>query len=130
MLTLIMQGRIYLRVGKQMAYEPTSLSLQGWVGCLLHRPTLGWTVREDILLCKVSWFHPPSSLGLDGGGERLSCYDDSLGVHRETSSPCVLIGVWGIVSTVRYLCLYRYRKTRTNYKYARQYYLHATSSNM
>ena len=42
----------------------------------LHRPTLGWTVREYILLCKVSLLHPPSSLGLDGGGERLSCYDD------------------------------------------------------
>ena len=62
--------------GKLISHLQASFSLLGWVCSILHRPTLGWTVREYILLCKVSWFHPPSSLGLDGGGERLSCYDD------------------------------------------------------
>ena len=48
MLTLIMQGRIYLRVGKQISYEQTSSSLQGRVCSMFHRPTLGWTVKESV----------------------------------------------------------------------------------
>ena len=47
MLTLIMQGRIYLRVGKQISYEQTSSSLQGRVCSMFHRPALGWTVKES-----------------------------------------------------------------------------------
>ena len=60
----------------KMSYVQDSFSLQDGRMAHLHRPAQGWTVREDILLCKVSLLHPPSSLGLDGGGERLSCYDD------------------------------------------------------
>ena len=57
--------------GKLISHLQASFCLQGSVGCIIHRPTLGWTVREYILLCKVSLLHPPSSLGLDGGGEFL-----------------------------------------------------------
>ena len=61
---------------KQMPYVQDSFSLLGGCTAYIHRPTLGWTVREYILLCKVSLLHPPSSLGSDGGGDAFSCYDD------------------------------------------------------
>ncbi len=57
----------------------------------IHRPTQGWTVREYILLCKVSLLHPPSSLGLDGDGTFLPWHDDLPKVQKKLSSPYLTI---------------------------------------
>ena len=57
----------------------------------IHRPTQGWTVREGILLCKVSLLHPPSSLGLDGDGIFLPQHNDLPEVQKKPSSPYLLI---------------------------------------
>ena len=57
----------------------------------IHRPTQGWTVREDILLCKVSLLHPPSSLGLDGDGTFLPRHNDLPKVQKKPSSPYLTI---------------------------------------
>ena len=71
-----------------MASYTYSISHLNGGEAFLHRPTLGWTVGEYILLCKVSWLHPPSSLGLDGGGMCFPRHDDWLEGQREPSSPC------------------------------------------
>ena len=57
----------------------------------IHRPTQGWTVRESILLCKVSLLHPPSSLGLDGDGTFLPRHNDLPKVQKKLSSPYLTI---------------------------------------
>ena len=57
----------------------------------IHRPTQGWTVKEDILLCKVSLLHPPSSLGLDGDGTFLPRHNDLPEVQKKPSSPYLTI---------------------------------------
>ena len=66
-------------------------AFRGGYAVHIHRPTQGWTVREDILLCKVSLLHPPSSLGLDGDGTFLPWHDDLPEVQKEPSSPYLTI---------------------------------------
>ena len=77
---------------KKMPYVQDSFSLLDGCTAYIHRPTLGWTVREYILLCKVSLLHSPSSLGLDGHEQLLSRLEDAQEVPKEPSSPCLLIG--------------------------------------
>ena len=66
-------------------------AFRGGYAVHIHRPTQGWTVREYILLCKVSLLHPPSSLGLDGDGTFLPRHNDLPEVQKEPSSPYSLI---------------------------------------
>ena len=48
------------------------------------QPKAGWS--ENIYwLCKVNLLLPPSSLGLDGHGQYLSCFEDMQGVPEEPS---------------------------------------------
>ena len=77
---------------KKMPYVQDSFSLLGAGTAHIHRPTQGWTVREYILLCKVSLLHSPSSLGLDGHEQLLSRLEDAQKAPKEPSSPCLLIG--------------------------------------
>ena len=78
---------------KKMPYVQDSFSLLDGCTAYIHRPTQGWTVREYILLCKVSLLHSPSSLGLDGHEQLLSRLEDAQEVPKEPSSPCWLIGL-------------------------------------
>ena len=66
-------------------------AFRGGYAVHIHRPTQGWTVREYILLCKVSLLHPPSSLGLDGDGIFLPWHDDLPKVQKKPSSPYLTI---------------------------------------
>ena len=66
-------------------------AFRGGYAVHIHRPTQGWTVKEDILLCKVSLLHPPSSLGLDGDGTFLPRHNDLPEVQKEPSSPYLTI---------------------------------------
>ena len=66
-------------------------AFRGGYAVHIHRPTQGWTVREYILLCKVSLLHPPSSLGLDGDGTFLPRHNDLPKVQKKFSSPYLLI---------------------------------------
>ena len=77
---------------KKMPYVQNSFRLLDGCTAHIHRPTLGRTVREYILLCKVSLLHSPSSLGLDGHEQLLSRLEDAQEVPKEPSSPCWLIG--------------------------------------
>ena len=77
---------------KKMPYVQDLFSLLDGCTAYIHRPTQGWTVREYILLCKVSLLHSPSSLGLDGHEQLLSRLEDAQEVPKEPSSPCWLIG--------------------------------------
>ena len=75
-----------------MPYVQDLFSLLGGCTAYIHRSTQGWTVREYILLCKVSKLHPPSSLGLDGHKLLLSRLEDAQEVPKEPSSPRSSIG--------------------------------------
>ena len=77
---------------KKMPYVQDSFCLLDGCTAYIHRPTQGWTVREYILLCKVSLLHSPSSLGLDGHEQLLSRLEDAQEVPKEPSSPCWLSG--------------------------------------
>ena len=77
-------GNRYLMCMLQSAFR-------GGYAVHIHRPTQGWTVREYILLCKVSLLHPPSSLGLDGDGTFLPWHDDLPKVQKKPSSPYLTI---------------------------------------
>ena len=66
-------------------------AFRGGYAVHIHRPTQGWTVREGILLCKVSLLHPPSSLGLDGDGTFLPRHNDLPEVQKKPSSPYLTI---------------------------------------
>ena len=66
-------------------------AFRGGYAVHIHRPTQGWTVKEDILLCKVSLLHPPSSLGLDGDGTFLPRHNDLPEVQKKPSSPYLTI---------------------------------------
>ena len=72
-------GNRYLMCMLQSAFR-------GGYAVHIHRPTQGWTVREYILLCKVSLLHPPSSLGLDGDGTFLPRHENK--GTRETAQGC------------------------------------------
>ena len=66
-------------------------AFRGGYAVHIHRPIQGWTVREGILLCKVSLLHPPSSLGLDGDGTFLPRHNDLPEVQKKPSSPYLTI---------------------------------------
>ena len=76
---------------KKMPYVQDSFSLLDGCTAYIYRPTQGWTVREYILLCKVSLLHPPSSLGLDGDVTFLPRHNDLPKVQKKLSSPYSLI---------------------------------------
>ena len=66
-------------------------AFRGGYALHIHRPTQGRTAKEDILLCKVSLLHPPSSLGLDGDGTFLPRHNDFPEVQKKPSSPYLTI---------------------------------------